>query len=395
VEHTYQTRRPRIWPSFPGIAEDRASGALARLENFTRLVSDMIWEADQHGVLTFVSERAMDIFGVPASHLVGQKITNIGTFFAPEGHRQSPNTERPFRDHKCTIKRPDGRTRILFVSALPHYNELSWEISGLHGTVKDVTPKFEVERLKAAKDLAETDSHVKSEILATTSHELRTPLNAIIGFSSLIQDETFGPLNNPAYMDYIGNIKDSGEHLLSIINDILDTAALQSTQATLCPSTFRLIDVMQSALRLVQPHAEKDDISLSCVCAEHDVHLLADKRRMKQIFLNLLSNAVKFTARGGRVTIDFSHPPGAGLTIAVTDTGIGMDPNDIKKAMTPFGQINTDTDQAAKGTGLGLPLTQELVELHGGTLEVLSQKGTGTTVNVHLPENRIAADAAR
>ncbi|MBI4968836.1 MAG: PAS domain S-box protein [Rhodospirillales bacterium] len=249
-------------------------------------------------------------------------------------------------------------------------------------------------RIREAKELAEAGSRSKSEFLAAMSHELRTPLNAILGFSDVMLGQTFGPIENPRYRDYLGNIRDSGQHLLELINDILDIAAIEAGRINLSEEPVHLEAIVHSSLRLVRPRAQKNNIALEVALAPEIPTVIADTRRLKQILLNLLSNAVKFTPEGGRVTLAARLDAEGALLLTVTDTGIGMDEDGIAKALMPFGQVDSTLARRFEGTGLGLPLTKGLVEAHGGTLAVVSARGQGTTVTVRLPSARLRPAAA-
>jgi signal transduction histidine kinase len=244
------------------------------------------------------------------------------------------------------------------------------------------------EDLSMALEAAEAASKAKSAFLASMSHELRTPLNAILGFSETMLYEAFGPLGAPRYKEYLGDINESGTHLLSLINDILDIARFDAGQAELHEEVFDVESLIAESLRMVAGHAEKCDIALSTELAPDLPALKADKRRIKQVLINLLSNAVKFTPAGGEVKI-FVHPTQSGLAMTVVDTGIGIAPGDLPKALERFGQVDSSLARKYEGTGLGLPLSKQLMELHGGSLLLESQEGVGTTVTITLPPGRL------
>jgi len=228
----------------------------------------------------------------------------------------------------------------------------------------------------------------KSTFLSNMSHELRTPLNAIIGFSDAIQAEVFGPLENDKYKSYIGNIHESGEHLLNLINDILDFSVIESGKIELRKSEIHIEEAVDASILMVSSMADTGNVELVNSIAGQALRVHADELRMKQILVNLLSNAVKFTPAGGSVNISADFADAKFARIVITDTGIGMSANEIIKAMEKFGQPERGhLMQNGEGTGLGLPLTKGLVEAHGGALEIRSEPNKGTTVIVSLPQD--------
>lgn len=258
---------------------------------------------------------------------------------------------------------------------------------------KNITDrKLAEQKMMTAKRQAEIANRTKSEILANMSHELRTPLNAILGFSGAIREEYFGPIGHEKYKEYIDDISSSGEHLLALINDILDVAVIEAGKLTLNEENLEIRSLVETAVRLINHRAEKGEVTLNTRIVNGLPMLYADERRIKQILLNLLSNAVKFTRPGGTVTLDVMLDDDGTHTFTVTDTGIGMTDDEIIKAMTQFGQVDRGVASEHEGAGLGLPLTKGLVESHGGTMIVTSEKNAGTSVTVRLPKDRVVKD---
>ncbi len=251
---------------------------------------------------------------------------------------------------------------------------------------------MEAELIKS-KDAAEFANRTKTEFLANMSHELRTPLNAIIGFAEVIKDEMFGPVGLRKYADYAKDIHTSGRHLLDLINDILDLSKLEAGKLELREEDVVLGTAVEDCLTLVRNRAQKSDVTLAVAIDPNLPPLRCDERALKQVLLNFLSNAVKFTPAGGTVTTGAYRAPG-GIALFVRDTGIGMKAEDIAVALAAFGQIDSKIARQHQGTGLGLPITKSLVELHGGTLNVESTPGQGTTMTAIFPASRIAAAAA-
>ena len=246
------------------------------------------------------------------------------------------------------------------------------------------------EDLAVARDHAEDANRTKSMFLATMSHELRTPLNAIIGFSELIGGEMFGPVGNDSYREYANDIRESGQHLLDLINDILDLSKLDSGSGELHEENIEVAKIVRSVMWLVTARARDHKVELRTEVANDAPILLADTVKLKQILINLLSNAIKFTNTGGKITLKAWSSANSGYVFQVTDTGIGIALDDIPKALSPFQQIDNQLNRKFEGTGLGLPLSRSLAEMHGGSLDLQSQLGVGTTVTVRFPAERIA-----
>ncbi|MDP6623789.1 MAG: HAMP domain-containing sensor histidine kinase, partial [Alphaproteobacteria bacterium] len=243
--------------------------------------------------------------------------------------------------------------------------------------------------LVAAKEVAEYADRAKSEFLANMSHELRTPLNAIMGFADIMQRNMFGPIGDQRYQEYTVGIRESGEHLLSLINDILDLSKIEAGQALLDEQELQPAALVADCLRLVEVRAAEADLHLRVDGLNGLPTLRADRRMVKQMLLNLLSNAIKFSHRGGTVTVSGAIDGNRGLSLSVNDRGIGIAAPDIPKAMANFGQVESALDRKYEGTGLGLPLVKSLVELHGGSLDIESELGVGTRVSVWFPPQRL------
>ncbi|MBV8888334.1 MAG: PAS-domain containing protein [Alphaproteobacteria bacterium] len=261
------------------------------------------------------------------------------------------------------------------------------------GILTDITElKRREEALSSAKEFAEIANRSKSEFLANISHELRTPLNAIIGFTEIMREEIFGPVGSRQYRDYLGDILDSARHLLDVINDILDIAKAEAGKLELDEEEVEITTVIRAATRLVQDRAHRTELTIAINAPAGLPQLYADERKLKQILLNLLTNAIKFTPPGGHIEVGARIDEGGDFLLQVADTGIGIAPEDVATALTPFGQVDGSLNRKYEGTGLGLPLCRAMVELHGGILSIASQVDEGTTVTMRLPAARVRQD---
>ncbi len=257
-------------------------------------------------------------------------------------------------------------------------------------TLFDITERRRGElALMTAKEQADFANRSKSEFLANMSHELRTPLNAIIGFAEIIKGEMFGPAGQAQYVEYARDIYDSGELLLSLINDILDMSKIEAGKRTLSETVLNIERVVDSVIRLVAARAKTGKLHLHLNVAKDLPALRGEEKAMKQILTNLLTNAIKFTPEGGDVTLTAALDEQRRIFIRVEDTGIGIATEDVVVALAPFGQIESVLSRKNQGTGLGLPMTVALAELHGGILDLKSTVGTGTAITITFPVDRV------
>ncbi len=249
------------------------------------------------------------------------------------------------------------------------------------------------QELQQALMQATMADRAKSNFLAHMSHEIRTPLNAILGFSEIMRDQLFGPLGSARYLDYASDVYNSGDHLLSLVNEMLDLSKIEAGKFDLNEGRHRLDTIMEAACRLLRGRAEQKQLHLDVRLNVNPV-LWCDQRILKQVMLNIIGNAVKFTPERGLITIESGLNAVGDLVLTVTDTGIGIAPDDIDTVMKPFGQARSSADLAAAepGTGLGLPLAKSFIEMHGGTLGLASEYGAGTRITIILPASRVEED---
>ena len=350
-----------------------------------------MFDAEQR--LTVCNRRYLEMYGFspdvvkPGITLreIMEYSTSLGNYTKEDGERAV--AERPTHAAKreeSTLPQRLSDGRVIAVMHRPMSD------GGSVATYDDVTRRETTEHaLRLAKVQAETANRAKSEFLANMSHELRTPLNAIIGFSEMMKNESLGPMGNDRYREYAIDINDSGLHLLALINDILDLSKIEAAKTDLCEENLYIPDLIRSVRTLVTGWQEKKGIELNIDTAERLPMLRADGRRLKQILVNILSNAIKFTESGGRVTWTTWYGAEGGFVFQITDTGIGIALDDIPKALSTFGQVDSALNRQYEGTGLGLSLTKALIELHGGCLDLQSELGVGTTVTVRFPVTRV------
>jgi two-component system cell cycle sensor histidine kinase PleC len=235
----------------------------------------------------------------------------------------------------------------------------------------------------------------KSQFLATMSHELRTPLNAILGFSELMRSEMLGPIGNDGYKDYLGDIHSSGEHLLRIINDILDLSRIEAGKRELREELTSLTEVAREARSLLDLKARNKNISVSEVFEENLPKVVVDEQAMRQIILNLISNALKFTPEGGEIGIKVGRTTSGGQYVSVSDNGPGIPEEELPIVLSAFGQGSVAIKTAEQGTGLGIPIVQALMHLHGGNFTLRSKVGVGTEAIATLPAKRVVSAFTR
>ena len=367
----------------------------ATLRGVIDTVPAMISATDADGRFVFLNRFQADTFGVAQEAAVGRTAAELagGAYGARSRELDQKvfalgRTQAGFEEELVT---PAGGRRILLTTKSPLCDGDGRVVNVVTVSLDITERKQAEEQLRETKEAAELANRTKTEFMANMSHELRTPLNAIIGFADIIRAELLGAVGAPRYREDARDIGDSARHLLSIINDILDVSKIEAGKLELHEDAVDIDIVIEDVLRLVNERAETASVELRRDRAGTVPKLFADQRKIKQVLLNLISNAVKFTMSGGSVTIGRHIGADGGVVISVADTGIGMAPEHIPIAMARFGQVDSSMTRRYSGTGLGLPLTIGLVELHQGKVTIESEVGRGTTVTVAFPGVRSLA----
>jgi PAS domain S-box-containing protein len=265
--------------------------------------------------------------------------------------------------------------------------------NGFCAVIRDITQwKRTEEELRNAKRAAETANAHKSDFLARVSHEIRTPLNAIIGFSDMMASEHFGPIGNPRYVEYAGDIGRSGRHVLDIVNDLLDISKIEAGEMDLEFTAVEINDAVSEAVSLVQPQANSQRVIIRTSLSGSVPNVVADNRSIKQIALNILSNAIRFTSSGGQIVVSTAYEANGSVILRIRDTGVGMTRTELEQAMKPFRQVTTGARKRGDGTGLGLPLTKAMAEANRAQFSINSAPNEGTLVEISFPSQRVLAN---
>ena len=279
-----------------------------------------------------------------------------------------------------------GRWSLVRSRRTPSGNDVSLRV--------DISAQKELQHaLQQAREAAETASQMKSQFLGNVSHELRTPLNAVINFARLIADQIHGPLGAPQYREYARDIAESGTHLLTLIDDLLDLARAEAGRLAVVESNVDTSRLIATACRVLEPEAIANGIALTHAIGGDVSYMRGDATRLRQVLFNLIANAIKFTRAGGTVHVEAACDATGGLQVRVSDTGIGIAAPDLAYVMEPFAQVARPSGTSCPGVGLGLPLSRRLIELHGGSLALESTPGIGTTAVIRIPSARMISPA--
>ena len=389
------------------IDKDDEKQALAdhveELKTILDTATDGVVLIDPEGRIRSMNHSASALFGYERDETEGKFFSML---FAIESQRAAMDYLHGLSGNGVLSVLNDGREVIgreakggfiplfMTIGKLPHTR-------GFCAVLRDITQwKRTEEELTNARKEAERASSQKTEFLARISHEIRTPLNAIIGFSELMADEKFGSIGNDRYRDYLRDINRSGNHVLALVNDLLDISKIEAGALDMQFEAVSLNDAIAEAIALMQPQANRERVIIRSSFQSNLPDIVADTRSIKQVALNLLSNAVRFTAPGGQVIVSTSYEMNGDVVMRVRDTGIGMTKSEVEQALKPFRQVNalerrkaeTAKDWRSEGTGLGLPLTKAMVEANRAQFAIDSTPGHGTVVEIAFPPTRVLAD---
>lgn len=369
---------------------------LAEMDAVLETATDGVLILDEGGRIMKVNRSAEALFDGAREDMVGAPLSD---YLAPESHRDASDYLDGLARNGVASVLNDGREVIGQLRSgglIPLFMTIGRVGHGAEGprfctVLRDITQwKTAEEELTDAKRQAENASSQKSDFLAKISHEIRTPLNAIIGFSEVMMEERFGPVGNDRYKGYLRDIHNSGSHIMSLINDLLDLSKIEAGKLDLTFEAVSANDIIRECVALMQPQANRERVIIRASLPTSVPKIVADGRSVRQIVLNLLSNAIKFNQPGGQVIVSTALEDSGEVILRVRDTGMGMSHQDLAAAMEPFRQLHTA--RHGGGTGLGLPLTKALVEANRASFRIDSEVNHGTLIEVTFPPQRVLAE---
>jgi PAS domain S-box-containing protein len=392
-----ENNNTRVVGTFIDVEEsERAAQALLEAERKYKTIWENavngIYQMDDDGQIISSNPAFAALFGYESDSDMGAHIRNahMELFVKPQERLQvlrNENAETAVLEHQAYRKNGE---KIWVQETVRRIDNGRGNIKYFEGSIEDITSRKETEmKLMEAKLQSDVASRAKSEFLANMSHELRTPLNSIIGFSEIIRNEVFGPIEPKAYQDYARDIHDSGKHLLNVINQILDISRIEAGERELNESMVDIPKTIHNCIVLLENRARTAQQVIVNNVPQTLPRVIAEETAVKQMIMNLLSNAIKFTPHGGRITLDAEQDRQGNIRISVTDTGKGLDDDEIARALSPFGAIDGRHSKESSGIGIGLALVNALLKLHDGRIELFSQKGIGTTATIILPKARV------
>lgn len=375
----------------------RAERALAEAEKKYRTIVENaaggLYQLTPEGIYLSANPSMARILGYGSPEELLRVVKNAnGTVYADTAERENfiktLMVHEQIFGYENQVTKKDG-TKIWVLENVRAVKDESGNLLYFEGSMEDITKRKEADiALMEAKIESDIASRTKTEFIANMSHELRTPLNAIIGFSDIMKNEVMGPLGQEVYKEYVTDIHKSGQGLLKIISEILDISKIEAGKRDLNESEFSFKNVLESCMDLYSARIKEKNIVLI-----NDVkslpNIIGEEVSIKQVLGNIYANAIKYTPENGRITIFSNEDSDGAFRFSISDTGVGMNADEIRKALTPFGQIDNALDRASSGTGLGLPLAQAVMGIHDGRIDVLSEKSIGTTVTIIFPANRV------
>lgn len=367
----------------------RTEEALRKSEEKYRMIiettNEGVWMLDDSSKTSYVNSRMAQMLGYAKGEMIGKSYFDFMDASARMEAEKKMDIHRRgiIETYDLRLSRKDGTYIWSIITSNPIFNEMGQYIGGLK-MVTDITEKKRVEELRIINERLEYATRAKTEFLASMSHELRTPLHSILGFSQLLNEGVVGELNEKQKR-YINNINEGGKFLLNLINDILDLSKVEAGKITLNIEKIRLHTTIDETLTLIKENALKHNIIIKKKIEPGLEFINADRQRFKQVLFNLLSNAVKFSKESGGILEISARNEGGMVQVSITDTGIGIKPENLDKLFHKFEQLDNGPSQKFGGTGLGLAITKQLVELHGGKIWAQSKYGEGTTFTFTLP----------
>lgn len=379
----------------------RAEASLREAEQRFRTIFENsisgIYQTSADGRFISANPALAEIFGYSSADDLMSSVTDIRKQIYVNPEDRTKFTQQALFEGRVSgleteVYRKDGQKMWIMESARLVRSEKGGVLY-YEGSVWDVTERHEAEEtMRQARIQAEISSRSRMEFLANMSHELRTPLNAVIGFSEIIKDEVMGVMSIPIYKEYAQDIYESGSHLLKIISEILEVSKIETGHRELNESNFKIEKALKSCMVIMTNRIDEAGVQVKFHIPEDLPEILAEQLGFKQIMLNLVGNAVKFTPKGGKIDISARINNTGEMEVDVADTGLGMTPDEMKKALQPFGKVDTSFSGMKSGTGLGLTIVDSLIRLHGGQFKLMSQKGTGTTARIIFPAARVLTE---